>query len=68
MKKGKIKFWNPDKFYGFITEQNSDADYFFHGTSLKYENPSEGDEVSFRETINRKKENQNICAIEVTKI
>lgn len=68
MKKGKIKFWNQAKFYGFIAEQNSDADYFFHGTSLLYENPKENDEVSFDTAQDRKKENYQEQAIKVTKI
>ncbi|HLO92523.1 MAG TPA: cold shock domain-containing protein [Lentimicrobium sp.] len=46
MKTGKVKFFNESKGYGFITDDNSNTDYFVHITNL-VDNINEGDSVSF---------------------
>ncbi len=47
MKTGIIKFFNESKGFGFITEHESNQDYFVHATSLNGERVKEGDEVNF---------------------
>ena len=60
---GKIKFYNENKGYGFITTElitkeeghmtankenlNEVQDYFFHVSGLLYENPKRNEPVSF---------------------
>ncbi len=46
MKQGKVKFYNVDKRYGFITENETEKDYFVHSTGL-VDQISDGDDVTF---------------------
>jgi CspA family cold shock protein len=46
MKKGKVKFYNYSKGYGFICDNESGQDIFVHSTGLKDE-IRDGDEVTF---------------------
>lgn len=46
MKKGTIKWYNKDKFYGFLTPEEGGGDVFFHGSELK-DDVQEGDNVSY---------------------
>jgi CspA family cold shock protein len=46
MKKGKVKFYNETKGYGFICENESGEDIFVHSTGLK-DDIRDGDEVVF---------------------
>jgi CspA family cold shock protein len=46
MKTGKVKFFNESKGFGFITEDDSNQEYFVHVTGL-IDEIHEGDSVSF---------------------
>ncbi len=46
MKTGKVKFFNESKGFGFITEDESNQEYFVHVTGLVDE-IHEGDSVQF---------------------
>ncbi|MCT4614153.1 MAG: cold shock domain-containing protein [Marinifilaceae bacterium] len=68
MPTGKIKFYNKEKGFGFIIENETASDIFFHCTGLNNrENvPSENDLVSY-ETVQGKKEGQlKAIKIEIT--
>lgn len=47
MKTGTVKFFNESKGFGFITEHDSNQDYFVHATALSGQKIKEGDEVNF---------------------
>lgn len=51
--KGKVKFYNSTKGFGFIKDNNSDNEYFVHATGL-LEDIRENDEVSFELTSGKK--------------
>ena len=46
MNKGTVKFFNTDKGFGFIS-QNEGDDLFFHVTELKSGSANKGDTVEF---------------------
>ena len=67
MSNGKIKWFNPDKGYGFIENDAGGKDVFLHVSALEQagiDNLEEGEAVSFEIGDNRGKEN----AINITKI
>jgi len=50
MPKGKVKWFNPDKGYGFIEPEDGSKDVFVHMSALEtagIDNLNEGDVVSF---------------------
>jgi CspA family cold shock protein len=48
MEKGTIKWFNPDRNYGFI-ERETGTDVFIHGSEVEgAQLPKEGDRVSFK--------------------
>lgn len=46
METGTVKFFNNDKGFGFIKDENSPSEYFVHSTGLMV-NVREGDRVVF---------------------
>ena len=67
MSKGKIKWFNPTKGYGFIENDAGGKDVFLHVSALEQagiDTLEEGEAVSFEIGENRGKEN----AINITKI
>ena len=46
MSKGKVKWFNPEKGFGFIEQENGD-DLFVHKNEVKGEYLQEGDSVQF---------------------
>ncbi len=46
MKKGKVKFFNETKGFGFINDNETGKDVFVHSSGLR-DNVTEGDTVSF---------------------
>jgi len=65
MNKGKVKFFIEDKGYGFITEDETNIDYFIHISNVNGEDHlQEGDEVEFEIEEGKKginAVNVNIC-------
>jgi CspA family cold shock protein len=53
MKKGTVKFFNDSKGYGFITDSESNEEYFVHVSGL-IDEIREGDEVEFELKEGRK--------------
>jgi len=67
MSKGKIKWFNPTKGYGFIENDEGGKDIFLHISALEQSginNLEEGDAVSFEISENRGKEN----AVNISKV
>ena len=67
MSNGKIKWFNPDKGYGFIENDAGGKDVFLHVSALEQagiDTLEEGESVSFEIGDNRGREN----AINITKI
>jgi len=59
MPKGKVKWFNPDKGYGFIEPEDGSKDVFVHMSALEtagIDNLNEGDEVSFEVVTENGKE------------
>jgi CspA family cold shock protein len=60
---GTVKFFNETKGFGFITEDDSNKEYFVHATGL-IDQVNEGDSVEFDLTEGRKGMNAiNVKAI-----
>jgi len=53
MSTGKVKFFNTNRGFGFIT-QNEGEDLFFHVSELQTESANEGDEVEYEIRESRK--------------
>ncbi len=53
MNKGKVKFFNNSKGFGFIKEDGTDKEYFVHATGL-IDEIRENDDVTFDLTEGRK--------------
>lgn len=54
MQTGKVKFFNADKGFGFITPDNGGKDVFVHATDIGNAQLNEGDKVEF-EVVEGKK-------------
>ena len=53
MKKGKVKFYNYTKGFGFINDNETGQDIFVHSSGLK-DQIRDGDEVTFEVTEGKK--------------
>jgi len=53
MNKGTVKFFNESKGFGFISDENSDKEYFVHVSGL-IDEIREGDVVEFELTEGKK--------------
>lgn len=54
MRTGKVKFFNEEKGYGFITDDATGKDIFVHITGLKVEKLEQGEAVSYEEEDGKK--------------
>ena len=63
MNKGKVKFLNTSRGFGFIT-QNVGEDLFFHVSELRAETANEGDQVEYEIGEGRK----GACAVNIREV
>ncbi len=54
MATGTVKFFNEEKGFGFITNDETGKDIFVHATGLRVDSLNEGDKVQFEEEEGRK--------------
>lgn len=54
MHTGTVKFFNEEKGFGFITDDQTGKDIFVHASGINAETLNEGDKVSFVEEEGRK--------------
>lgn len=67
MSKGSIKFFNEDKGYGFLVDDETKEDYFFHSSQLEDFFIASDDKVEF--TIEKSKNRPgSLCAENIRKI
>lgn len=52
--KGKVKFFNESKGYGFITNEETGEDIFVHVTGVQTDTLNTGDAVDYEEADGRK--------------
>lgn len=62
--KGKIKFYDELKHFGFIKDSESDQEIFFHMSNVDYEPVIKGDEVKFDVSNSDRKPGMK-CAINI---
>ena len=60
MNKGKVKFFNTNRGFGFITQKEGE-DLFFHVSELRAETANEGDQVEYEISEGRK----GPCAVNI---
>lgn len=63
MKTGKVKFFNVDKGFGFITQDDDGSDLFVHATEVSGGQLNEGDSVEYDVGQGKK----GPCAVKVQK-
>lgn len=54
MRTGTVKFFNEEKGYGFITDDETGKDIFVHATGLQSEKLDQGDKVQYEEEDGKK--------------
>ena len=62
METGTVKWFNPQKGFGFISPQKGGEDLFCHHSEVKNGPPNEGDTVEFEVGEGKK----GPCAVQVT--
>ncbi|MCI8631794.1 MAG: cold-shock protein [Firmicutes bacterium] len=70
MNNGTVKWFNPEKGFGFISNDDGSGDVFVHFSAIQgegYRTLNEGDRVSF-DTEQDPKNSEKLRAINVTKI
>jgi CspA family cold shock protein len=60
MNKGKVKFFNTSRGFGFITQEKGE-DLFFHVSELRAETTNEGDQVEYEIGESKK----GACAVNI---
>ena len=63
MSKGKVKFFNTSRGFGFIT-QNEGEDLFFHVSELRAGTANDGDQVEYEVGEGRK----GACAVNIREV
>ncbi len=63
MNKGKVKFFNTNRGFGFITQKEGE-DLFFHVSELRAETANEGDQVEYEISEGRK----GPCAVNIREV
>ena len=64
MPQGKVKWFDAEKGYGFITPTDGSKDLFVHHSEISGPKPSEGDTVEFQIGEGKK----GPCAVSVKKV
>ena len=70
MNNGTVKWFNPDKGFGFISNDDGSGDIFVHFSAIQgegYRTLSEGERVSF-DTEQDPKNTENLRAVNVVKV
>ena len=70
MNHGTVKWFNPDKGFGFISNDDGSGDIFVHFSAIQgegYRTLSEGDRVSF-DTEQDPKNTEKLRAVNVVKV
>ena len=70
MNKGTVKWFNPEKGFGFISNDDGSGDVFVHFSAIQgegYRTLNEGDRVSF-DTEQDPKNAEKLRAVNVTKL
>jgi len=63
MKKGKVKFFNESKGYGFILDNETNQDIFVHASGISGQQIRENDEVTF--DVQQGKKGLNAINVEI---
>ena len=63
MNKGKVKFFNTSRGFGFITQEKGE-DLFFHVSELRAETTNEGDQVEYEIGESKK----GACAVNIREV
>ena len=54
MRTGTVKFFNEEKGYGFITDEETGRDIFVHASGVENKSLTQGDKVSYTEEDGKK--------------
>ena len=54
MSTGKVKWFDQEKGYGFITDEETGKDIFVHASGMRVESLTQGEKVNYEEEEGRK--------------